>query len=83
MVNKQTAMIQMLEFINELGEKHPSKMHAVLCREKAIELLEVEKEQIINAAHGNRVVGGLDENGYFTLIEVTGEDYYKETYGKE
>ena len=42
---------------------------------------QMHKEQIIDAAQGNRVAGGIDENGYFKLVEITGEDYYNETYG--
>ncbi len=69
MANKQTAMMQMLEFIHTLGENYESKMHAVLCQEKAIELLEAEKEHIFDAY----------ETSHISMM--TAEQYYNETYG--
>jgi hypothetical protein len=73
MENKQTAMMQMLEFIHTLGENYESKMHAVLCQEKAIELLEVEKKQIKNDFHNSVVAMAIGKL-------MTPEQYYKETY---
>jgi len=75
MANKQTAMMQMLEFIHTLGENYESKMHAVLCQEKAIELLEIEKEQLKDA-YSNGVVRHLHSK------TILSEEYYNETYGK-
>jgi hypothetical protein len=75
MTNK-TAMMQMLEFINDLGNNYESKMHAVLCQEKAIELLEVEKEDLAS------VYWASYKEGQYSG-DKTAEEYYKETYGKQ
>lgn len=43
--------------------------------------LKLEKEQIINA-HGKKINGGFRTNGDFFQEEITGEQYYKDTYNK-
>jgi len=75
-MSNKTAMMQMLEFINDLGNKYESKMHAVLCQEKAIELLEVEKEQMIDFADRY----GFDVCHY---DYDRADEYYKRTYSKQ
>jgi hypothetical protein len=79
MEDKETAMMQMLEFIHTLGENYESKMHAVLCQEKAIELLELEKEQLKDAYEDGDENGRLVEWGY---ERISSELFYNETYGK-
>lgn len=41
----------------------------------------MEKEQIINAFGEKRQFIGFDDNENFGIKEVTGEQYYNETYG--
>ena len=41
----------------------------------------MEKEQIINA-HGKKINGGFRTNGDFFQEEITGEQYYNETFRK-
>lgn len=71
MMKNKTAMMEMLEFIHTLGENYESKMHAVLCQEKAIQLLEVEEEQIFDAY----------ETSHISMM--TAEQYYNETYKQQ
>ena len=53
----------------------------------SVELIEqakqIEKEQIINAFGEKRQFIGFDDNECFGIKEVSGEEYYNETYGKE
>jgi len=75
-MSSKTAMMQMLEFINDLGNNYESKMHAVLCQEKAIELLEVEKDQIEEANFMG--LRRNSSNPYGSAVE-----YYEENYSKQ
>lgn len=54
--------MQMLDFINELGSNHESKMHAVLCQEKAIELLEVERSFMVKTFYDGVSKGYQEKN---------------------
>ncbi len=42
---------------------------------------EMEKEQIV-IAHGTKSNGRLKNDGQFIIGEITGEQYYNETYNK-
>jgi hypothetical protein len=71
----KTAMQELIEWGDEMLLKHPQKIlgfgEAI---DKAVELLEKEKEQIKEAWYN----GGVNGMGLFETN--TGEEYYNETY---
>ena len=70
---QQTAMQTLIAWGDEMLLKHPQKILSFgEAIDKAVELLQMEKEQIIKA-HGLK---------YYDINEetVTGEEYYNETF---
>jgi hypothetical protein len=55
---------------------HPESFNPYIEQAKAM-----EKEQIIKA-HGTKSNGRLKNDGQFIIGEITGEQYYNETYKK-
>jgi hypothetical protein len=75
--------------VDWLVQELKSKGHALITSEGIFinvpnELIEqakqMEKEQIENA-HGKKINGGFRNNGDFFWEEITGEQYYNETFG--
>lgn len=74
-MKKQTAMQQLIEWGTQMIGDHPAKTLSFYeAIDKAEELLEVEKEQIIDARQD-----GVDV--VFKGYSISNEDYYNETYG--
>jgi hypothetical protein len=70
-MSNKTAMQQLIEWGDEMMLKHPLKVLSFAeAIDKAVELLEVEKEQIVDAYK----FGNLSD------IYVKPEQYYNETY---
>ena len=77
MENKQTAVEWLIQ---ELGEYFPNDIGGINYLVETAK--QMEKEQIINAFGEKRQFIGFDDNEHFGIKEVTGEEYYKLTYGK-
>jgi hypothetical protein len=71
----KTAMQELIEFVKDERFAHSNYTIEL----KAIELLEKEKEQIIDAFEDGQT--NVNEDGCLT-IENGAEEYYKETYNK-
>jgi hypothetical protein len=70
----KTAMQELIEYLN-------ADTYAGICdiRDRAEELLEKEKEQIIDAWHKRGITIVLKE---FLEENITGEQYYNQTYNQ-
>lgn len=76
METKQTAVDWLIEML--IDNKYLSKDSEHLFEHAK----QMEKKQIINAFGVKRQFIGFDDNEFFGIKEVTGEEYYNETYGK-
>jgi sulfur transfer protein SufE len=77
-MSKQTALQQLIEWGNQMIGDHPAKTLSFYeAIDKAEELLEVEKEQIMDAFG----VGCQVESTRLIGYQGMAERYYNETYG--
>ena len=77
-MSNKTAMQQLIEWGDEMMLKHPLKVLSFAeAIDKAVELLEVEKEQIADAFGVGCQVESTRLIGYHEMAE----QYYNETYG--
>ena len=75
---KRTTLQELIAWGDEMLLKHPHKTLSFgEAIDKAVELLEKEKEQIIKA-HGNKKVKSAGVSNCMEIL--TGERYYNDTY---
>jgi hypothetical protein len=79
MEKKQTAMKTLIEWGDKMLQEHPMKILSFAeAIDKAVELLKMEKEQLIDAhIEGQRV---FDEHPHTQWTTDQAEQYYNETY---
>lgn len=74
-MTQQTAMQTLISWGDQMLLKHPQNILSFgEAIDKAVELLQMEKEQIVKAATYDPFLGELPKK--------EGEHYYNETYGK-
>lgn len=81
METKKTAIDWLKNTLEFFGNKHElviswDDFDKIFERAKAM-----EKEQIMDAFGEKRQFIGFDDNEFFGIKEVTGKEYYNETYG--
>jgi len=77
MENKQTAVDFLIERLRVVNKRVWAELY-----EECNQAKQIEKEQIINAFGEKRQFIGFENNEFFGIKEVTGEEFYNKTYGK-
>ena len=80
-MENKTALQELIEIIQEerKTEYHNSSLNFVY--QKAIDLLEKEKEQMIEFGEKMQIIDDVDYDGFVTFFYEP-EDYYNKTYNK-
>lgn len=78
MKNKQTALMWLESKLNSIKPTDFCSIETV--RDWVNQAKAMEKEQIMDAFGEKRQFIGFDDNESFGIKEVTGEEYYNETY---
>lgn len=76
---KQTALQKLIEWGDQMLDKHPGFISFGEAIDKAEELLKMEKEQIVESYCEGCLDISKDEN---IFPRETGEQYYNKKYGK-